>query len=103
MLEFDFNQFLRDLRAFGYSDEQVDAVGEVAAKMVVDVAVAKISMAKVGEAHGVNYEAAFDATTCVFAHLATLAKPEVTPLIFAKQETLAAFLQIAEEAEFEEM
>jgi hypothetical protein len=103
MLEFDFNQFVRDLRAFGYSDEQVDAVGEVAAKMVVDVAMAKSSMAQVGKAHGVNYEAAFDPVTCVFAHLATLAKPEVTPLIFANEEILAALLQIAEEAEFEEL
>jgi hypothetical protein len=58
---------------------------------------AKYSMAHVGEAHGVNYEASFDPTTCVFA------KPTVTPLIFAKQEILAALLQIAEQAEFEEM
>jgi hypothetical protein len=78
-------------------------VTEIAAKMLVDVGVAKDWMARVGREHGVIYRAAFDRTTHVFAMLATMARPAVASLVLAKREVLAAFVELAEEAEFEEL
>jgi hypothetical protein len=102
-MEFDFHQFERDLRTLGYSGHQIDLAEEIAAKMIVDVAVAKDSMTRVGDEHGVNYRAAFDPMTYVFAMLSTIARPTVTSLVLARQEVLAAFVEIADEAEFEEL
>jgi hypothetical protein len=66
-------------------------VTEIAAKMLVDVGVAKDWMARVGREHGVIYRAAFDRTTHVFAMLATMARPAVASLVLAKTRSVGRF------------
>jgi hypothetical protein len=66
-------------------------VTEIAAKMLVDVGVAKDLMARVGREHGVIYRAAFDRTTHVFAMLATMARPAVASLVLAKTRSVGRF------------